>query len=210
MRERLRDATGAAIGLNQRLEEIVAAPVSKKSSGLRRGRVDHSQPPWNAAAAHLVLDLHTASRDWEALLRDHLDMGFQPRGGDDENTVFALQAISNLAESSLDEIVSECAHWLGGWCSRALVVLGDHELPQRLPRDVGGPEPRCPYCNHLTLRFWPIRGEVRCINPACQDESERQPIARMEYSNVSQEWVLAWRDGSVGVPMPDTTDQRIA
>lgn len=210
VRERLRDVARDAVGLNQRLEEMIAVPTSKRSGGSPLGKADRSRPPWNSAAAHLILNLHTESRSWEATLRAHLNMGSKVRGAADANTVYALDSILNLAESSEDSVVVECARWLNAWCSRALVVLGDHELPQHLPRNVGESEPRCPYCDRLTLRFWPIRGEVRCVNPECHDESKRRPVARMDYSPVVQDWVLAWRDGSVGVPTPDSTSQRIA
>jgi hypothetical protein len=210
VRERLRDATGTAIDLNGQLEEIIAVPVSVVRSNGKRGRIDHSQPPWNAQVAHLVMEMHALSRFLEDGLRIHLNMSWQPRGGDDANTRFALLAIVNLGEASEDSYVFEAMREIEHWNSRALVALGKRDLPQRLPRNVGESEPRCPYCGYGTLRFWSSRAEVRCINPECRDETNRRPVARMEYSIIARDWVLAWGDGSVGVPVADTIDQRIA
>lgn len=205
VREQLRDVTGTAIGLGERLEEIVAVPVSTLGRSGKRGRIDHSQPPWNAPVAHLILEMHSLARYLEDGFRIHLKMRWQPRGGTDENTRFALLAILNLSEAAEDSYVFEAVRTLDNWNSRALIVLGERDMPQRLPRNVGESEPRCPYCQHLTLRFWSSRAVVRCVNPECFHEG-RRPTARIEYSIVARDWVLAWNDGSVGMP----TDQRIA
>jgi len=209
-RDRLLDAVSSAVDLNARLAAIIATAVSRLGGRGRSGRIDHSQPPWNAPVAHLVLELHALARYLENDLRDLAGMRWHARGGDDANTIFALRAIGNLAEAVQDSWLLEPAHQLGGWCSRSLVVLGERDVPRRLPRNVGQSEARCPYCSCLTLRFWSSRGEVRCVNPACADGDERRPVARMDYSVVTQDWVLAWRDGTVGLPASATQDVGIA
>jgi hypothetical protein len=201
VRERLRETVTSAIDLNHRLEKVVAEPARTVKSGHRRGRIDHSQPPWNAPAAYLVLELHSTARRIEDDLRLCLNMGWRPRGGDDGNTLLALDAVLHLAQAVDDQAIADPARTLGGWCTRAQVALGERDLPQRLPREVGQTEARCPYCARLSLRFWATAGEVRCVNPECVDESYHHPVARMDYSPVTQGWVLAWRDGSVGLPM---------
>lgn len=213
VRERLSAAVTGAVDLTHRLELIIATPTSQLVGRGRAGRIDHSQPPWNAPVAHLILELHALARYLESDLRSLAGMGWLARGGDDANTVFALRALLNLSEAVQEGHLFEPAHQLNGWCSRALVVLGERDLPQRLPRNVGQAEARCPYCGHHTLRFWSSRGEVRCVNPSCLDGDDRRPVARMDYSPVIQGWVLAWRDGTVGLPPPtatDTTDVGIA
>lgn len=207
VRERLRAAVVSAVDLNGRLEVIIATATSRPGGGGRAGRIDHSQPPWNAPVAHLVLELHVLARYLENDLRDLIGLRWIIRGGDDANTRFALEAIANLAEAvTQDGWLLKPAHDLDSWCSRSLVVLGDRDVPQRLPRNVGQAEARCPYCGHLTLRFWSSRGEVRCVNPGCRDGDDRRPVARMDYSPVVQGWVLAWRDGTVGLPLPTIND----
>lgn len=209
VRERLRDAAETAIDLDQRLEEVIAVPVSKIRGDNKRGRIDHSQPPWNARVAHLIMELHSGARVIEAEYRTVLNMRWQYRGDKDSNTKLALLAVLNLAEAAEDSFIAEHVRWLNSWCARALIVLGDRDLPKHLPRDVGQPEPRCPYCARLTLRFWAIQGEVRCVNPACRDGDDRRPVARMEYSPVVQDWILAWRDGTTGMGMPVSANERI-
>jgi len=213
VRERLRAAVTSAVDLNGRLETVIATATSRLGGRGHPGRIDHSQPPWNAPVAHLVLELHALARYLENDLRDLVGMRWIARGGDDANTVFALEAIVNLAEAvTQDRWLLKPTHDLDGWCSRSLVVLGERDVPQRLPRNVGQPEARCPYCGCHTLRFWSSRGEVRCVNPACRDDDDRRPAARMDYSIVAQSWVLAWRDGTVGLPQPrnDIDDVGIA
>ncbi|MEU6389785.1 hypothetical protein [Streptomyces sp. NPDC046939] len=49
-------------------------------------------------------------------------------------------------------------------CAR---VLGDTEQMVRLPG-------RCPRCDSVSLRAFPERAEVRCVNPACRHVLEEQ------------------------------------
>jgi hypothetical protein len=209
VRERLSAAVTDAVTLVDRLDAIIATPTSRLGGRGRTGRIDHSQPPWNAPVAHLVLEIHATARYLENDLRDLAGMSWLRRGGDDANTIFALRAIVSLAEAIHDDWLFEPARELGGWCARSLIVLGERDLPQRLPRNVGQAEARCPYCGQLTLRFWSSRGEVRCVNPGCRDGDDRRPVARMDYSPVIQGWVLAWRDGSVGLPPPTIDDVNV-
>jgi len=200
LRERLRQAIAESITANYRLEQVIAEPTRSPRDQGRHGRVDHSQPPWNAPVAHLVTEMHARARDLEQTFRRRMNLPERTRGGAQGNTVFALEALSGLSESVDDPIVADAVGWLERWSARALVVLGERDRPSRLPRQPGTPEPRCPYCERLTLRFWSSRGEVRCINPACATEDGRRPAALMEYSSLAQDWVLAWNDGIVGVP----------
>jgi hypothetical protein len=200
LRARLRELVTEAIGVDTQLEQVIALSTPTRSDGRKRGRIDHSQPPWNAPVAHLVTDLHAEARAMEATLRRGLDIPDKRRGPSSENTARALEAVANLAESSRQPLVAECVNWLNRWVGRARVVLGERDQPQRLPRSPGLPEPRCPYCERMTLRHLASRGEVRCINPECKTGEGRRPVARMEWSVVAVEWVLAWNDGYVGIP----------
>jgi len=199
LREDLKQVVQAVLVVNQRLEAVVATPVRRVRDEAKRGRVDHSQPPWNAAVAHLITDLHARSRELERELRDRASLSLLHRGGGSSNTRAALEAALSVAEAVPDADVAAALRWLVGWTRRAQVALGVRDQPRRLPRRPHEVEPRCPYCLNHTLRFWATRGEVRCVNPCCVDEAGRRPAALMEYSCVAMDWVLAWRDGSVGV-----------
>lgn len=200
LRERLRETIVEVTRAAASLEEAIAEPDRVPRDGEGGGFSWRSRPPWNAAAGYLVTELHAGARELEGTLRRVLSLTERPRGSSAANTVHALNALSSLAESCPDRRVFEVEAWLSGWLARALVALGQRDLPRRLPRQPGEAEPRCPYCERLTLRFWSSRGEVRCVNPACATEDGDRPRARMEYSPVARDWVLAWGDGAVGIP----------
>lgn len=199
LRDDLRQTVVTVLEVNQRLEAVIGVPTSRSRDEAKRGRVDHSQPPWNAVVAHLITDLHARSRELERDLRDLAGLSLLYRGGSSDNTRVALEAMLNVAEAVEDRDVSVVLNWLDSWVCRAQVALGTRDQPRRLPRQPQSTEPRCPYCLSHTLRFWASRGEVRCVNPSCVDETGRRPAALMEYSAVAMDWVLAWRDGGVGV-----------
>jgi len=199
VRARLRDAAGHAAELSRKLEDIVAVK-SRQPSGNFHGKIDHSQPPWHAPAAHAIMDLHALTRQMEAELRSELGFPSRPRGGSDQNTQAALDAVLRLAESADDWLARLYARELGRWSRKASVALGETEIPKRLPRIPGASEPKCPFCENHTLRSLPLAGDIFCINPVCTDENKKRPRARMEYSKDAGDWVMVWQDGIAGVP----------
>jgi hypothetical protein len=199
LRDDLRVQVATVLATNRRLEVVITAPTRRPSAGVKHGRVDHSQPPWNSPVAYLITDLHARSRELETGFRVAAGVPVRLRGGSEGNTEEALTELAALAAAVPDPDVARALGWLESWVARALVALGVRDQPRRLPRQPQEPEPRCPYCLNHTLRFWASRGEVRCVNPDCRDDAGQRPAAAMEYSNVTQDWVLAWRDGGVGV-----------
>jgi len=93
---------------------------------------------------------------------------------------------------------------LGNWVTQAHVVLGEHEPPRRLPREPGKREPRCPWCTYQTLRMRLSVGTVTCINPGCSDSLGARPVGLFLVDPVSGETAISWRDGTVGLPEPNT------
>lgn len=179
---------------------MIIAVKSRQPSGNFHGKVDHSQPPWNASAANVILDLHALTRKMESELRAELGLPRRIRGGSDANTAQALDAVLRLAESADDWLVRVYSRELDRWAKRARVTLDETEFPRRLPRQPGHPEPVCPFCHAHTLRSLPAAGDIFCINPACKDENKKRPRARMEYSKVAGDWVMVWQDDVVGLP----------
>jgi hypothetical protein len=200
LRSQLRDSVQQSAALLGRLELLIAVKTRQQSEHFH-GKIDHSQPPWNAQAAGVILDMHAKAREMEAWLRLSQGLPPRPRGGSDGNTCAALENIARLAEAAEDATVRDYIRDIEKWVRDARVVLGETERPKRLPRLAGKPEPRCPFCENHTLRMWPLAGKIFCIKPDCKDEDERKPQARMEYSTHVNDWVLVWQDGLAGVPV---------
>lgn len=187
--------------LNDELEAAIPEPVRHPNSSIKHGKVSAAPIPWFSQAAFLVLDLHAEAREREATMRLAAGLPSRPRGNSAKNTVAALEAAISVSWNVDDGRVDDYRRWLDSWCRRAMVALGETDAPQQLPQEVGGKQPKCPFCSKQTLRMWPIRGEIRCLNPACRDEEGRKPRAQMEFSNFTREWELVWSDGGVGVPV---------
>lgn len=192
-----RDSIHVAFQLAQRLEMIIAVK-SRGASETSHGKVDHSQPPWNAPAAGMIMELHAWVRFTERLWRRSAGFPERLRGGSHLNTWKGLEALTALAEAVDDSLVREDERWLDGWSRRAKIVLGDEESVRRLPRQLGEREPKCPWCKRNTLRQKALEGIVFCMDPVCFDDEERRPLAQLEYFR--GEMVLRWQDGIIGAP----------
>lgn len=199
VRARLQESVKAACKLNAELEEAIPEPIRHSHSNAKHGKVSAAPIPWFSQAAFLVLDLHAEARDREATLRLSAGLPARERGSSSKNTAAALEAAVDVSWNVDDARVEDYCRWLDRWCRKALVALGEVDAPQHLPREVGGKHPSCPFCKKHTLRMWPLRGEIRCLNPVCLDEEGRKPRAKMEFSSFTREFVLVWQDGGVGI-----------
>lgn len=194
---RLRETVAEVLVLNDRLEAVIAVRSRNGGSGFH-GKIDFSQPPWNAAVANMILDLHSWCRRAETDACAGLSLPSRGRGGSSVNTRRALERLLVLADGSGAGMVRDCLGWLGGWSRRARAALGEAETARRLPVPEGGGEPACPWCRKRSLRQFPLAGVIRCIDPGCRDEEGRKPWARLEM--FQGEWVLRWMDGVIGNP----------
>jgi len=199
LRSRLKTSVQRALTLNERLEGIIAER-SRQPSGGFHGKIDFSQAPWNASAANAIMDLHAEARDAEGRLRAILKLPYRERGGSDDNTRRALEAVLRLSQAADDFSVRSNTRWLDAWCRRAAITLGETEAPRRLPRVEGHDEPGCPWCGNHTLRMFPLEGLIKCVNPDCRDEEKRRPVAQLVYSEYARDLVLLWMDNVVGLP----------
>ncbi len=200
LRAKLEDSVRHALALNSRLENLIAVKSRGANSGGFHGKIDFSQPPWCAPVANAVMDLHAQAREAEGCLRISLKLPYRDRGGSDGNTRRAMEAILRLCEGADDGAVRANVKWIESWCRRASIALGEKEIPCRLPRIEGRPEPACPWCKNRTLRMEPLKGVVRCVNPACRDPDGSKPVARLEYSKFTAQMELIWQDNIVGLP----------
>lgn len=197
IRTDFRDTVTVVFVLAERLETIIAVK-SRGSEQVFHGKVDHSQPPWNAGAANMIFELHAWTRFTERLWRRTAGFPERPRGGSQANTGKALAALCGLSETVCDELVLEDRRWLDSWARRAKIVLGEEESIRRLPRQLGAREPKCPWCKRDTLRQKALEGIVFCMDPVCKDDEKRRPLAQLEYFR--GEMVLRWQDGIIGAP----------
>ena len=197
IRETLKDTVHHSVRLNDSLELAIA--VKTKQPGAFHGKISHSPPPWHAPAANAILDLHALARKLEASLRFELGLPSRKRGGSSGNTVKALHAIPRLCEGTDDYAAQLSTRELKKWSSRAEIALNLREMPHRLPRPPGVPEPPCPICENHTLRSYSHdldeRGEVRCVNPGCFDGRDNRTSARLEFFH--GELVFRWSNGMV-------------
>jgi len=195
LRTRLKDSVTHAVDLGDRLEGLIA--IKSRQPGSFHGKVDHSQPPWNAPAAYAITSLHALSRRMERDLREDRGLSPLPRGGSHANTRKALEAVVVHAEVVDDFMVRLCTRELDRWWRSASIALNEIEVPKRLPRSPGKPEPRCPFCNGTTLRVKIMENDIRCISPKCIDADGNKPVARMEYSVIAGDYVVRWQDGII-------------
>jgi hypothetical protein len=199
LRTELRKSIEDALSIAERLEKVIAIKPRANSGGFH-GKVDHSQPPWNAPVANAIMDLHAQSRDAEGCLRIALKLPKRPRGGSSDNTRVALENVLRLSEGADDASVRENIRWLKGWRRRALIALEVTEAPRKLPRLKGEPERRCPFCKQRTLRMLPLKGVIWCLDKECTDNQDRRPEAQLKYSEIMKDLVLVWQDNLVGLP----------
>lgn len=181
------------------LEELIVHPATHGNQLVRPSTLVRAWPAWNTQAAYLVFDLHRLTRDHEDRLRERVTGTKSRRGSSDRNTFLSIDALPNLALAAGQDEVHETLMVFSAWLRRARETLGEVEPLSRLPRLPGQSEPRCPWCQRMTLRHQPYAGIVRCINPACLDTDGRRPFGRIELGRLSCEPLLVWSTGEAGL-----------
>jgi hypothetical protein len=181
------------------LEDLLEHPASGSRELVRPSSFARAWPSWNTQAAYLIFDLRQLTRDHENRLLAFGAATVRARGSSDRNTFLSLDALPKLAHAAGVDEVHETLSALSSWLRRAREALGEVEPLSRLPRLPGAPEPRCPWCECMTLRQQPHAGLVRCVNPACVDSAGRRPLARVEVGRLSLEPMLVWDSGEVGL-----------
>jgi hypothetical protein len=151
------------------------------------------------------MHLSQLSRSTEAQFRSQAGQPVRRRGGSDKNTIFALESIASFTEAVDDRVIVKALRDFTSWVNQARRVLGELELPQRLPRLPGQSEPVCPFCKQRSLRAFPLYGYIVCVLPLslCHDAEGRKPRAQLEYSSFTKQLELVWQDSCVGLPVPE-------
>jgi hypothetical protein len=198
--------TSACSELGGLLAQLEAEIVHKRREGFTAGgspsRGGHRPlAAWNTPVAMLLFTVHAGLRELEADLNYAIAGHIRIRGGGDGVTIKLLTVIPSLTAGAGEQHQQRVARQIEAWCGQARMVLGEAERWQRLPRQPGEAEPRCPWCRKHTLRYKSFTGVVRCINPdpECKDADGNKPLGRLEIGIVSGEPQLAWNDKSTGV-----------
>ena len=200
--ELLAELSERCLSTSSQLQAIISYRSPKRGDAIF-SKVSHSQPPWNSAVALSFLSFHRLSRRVEDQFRVSAELPARPRGGSDVNTAKALEAAVKIAGKAGDPVIKDAIRDLDRWLREARIILKELELPQRLPRLPGKPEPVCPFCKHRSLRMFPLHGYIVCIMPfsLCHDENGKKPRAQMEYSSFTKQFELVWQDNVVGLPV---------
>jgi hypothetical protein len=198
------DAVKDVVSLLATLEELITEPPGRSMPDLRHATHVGSSPSWHSQAAYAVLEATTMSRSLESRMRRSADLPDRPRGGSDHNTVMALDTLPGLSESAGFADTRETVRALRQWVGKARVIIGEVEPMRRLPRDHGGQEPRCPWCQCLTLRQQAYAGILRCINPACRDQEGNRILGRVEIGRYTATPTVVWQDDTMGLPSGET------
>lgn len=193
---RLVNACNAAQRLHVVLEDLIQHRDARHDNGGRSATTVHPSLPWNAQVAYLIFDLAKLVRDLEANLHLVISGTIPERGGSDRNTQLALRALPGLALATDVDLATRVASQLEAWCHHARVVIGEVEPLNRLPRQFGEAELRCPWCQRQSLRIQLQAGVIRCVNPVCFDQDGNRPAASMEI-DVDGQPQLAWWDGTM-------------
>src|SRR5271163_3805839 len=133
IRTRLAESVTHALELGERLESLIAVK-NRMPSGSFHGKIDHSQPPWNAPVAYAITGLHALARRMEKEVRADLDLPPRTRGSSDRNTGEALKAVVRQCERADDFTVRVYTRELERWWRSAKIALDEIEIPKRLPR----------------------------------------------------------------------------
>jgi hypothetical protein len=200
---RMADSVEALAGLLERMEMELPEKVKHgwSAGSSPRGSVSHG-PAWNAAVAFWVTEVHQGLRELERDVAYSITGRLRPlRGGSDGNTLKAASVLPALTSGTDYHSTMAVVKQIESWVFRGRLLLGDLEPFARLPRLPGQPAPCCPFCKSQdSLRYRPATGQVRCLMPACRDSQGNRPMGQMEVGAYSGEPMLAWSDGSTGVP----------
>ncbi|MGW7613753.1 hypothetical protein ACWGKW_42305 [Streptomyces sp. NPDC054766] len=148
--------------LLRRFPELVAELVPAAHGGLRErrggGPVGGTGAPVRLHVSDALRDITDGAVELEEAVRERLGLRPVPPA----SVPVRLRRIAGLLERIapdpvLAAHVEDETRRMAARCARA---LGDPEQMVRLPG-------RCPACDSVSLRAFPERAEVRCVNPPC-------------------------------------------
>lgn len=199
LRERLKSSTQEASRLYYGIESMLPYKEVRLGQPLSRQKLTASTIPWHGQAAAVFYEFHAEIRRLEVNMRGSVSGLFgSRRGGSDRNTELALKAIVNLAEAVDDQTVAGVLSFFDRWIRRAQAVFSPDLGLHRIPREPGGPEMRCPYCEYDTLRWQPATGVMVCVNPECHTADGVRPRWFADYELADEQMRFVWREMKEG------------
>lgn len=195
---------GEILALLGPLSALLPEKPNKPRSGLR-GKRQVAPAPWNGEAAGVWMEIHAGARWHELSLCVLVGLPARPRGGSDQNTIYALQKLPILVEKDGGRS-AQAGHAIKDsdrWLRHTREILGLQDPTHRLPKNPGHDEPACPYCHLMTLRW---RGElfsapkVWCCNPVCRDGEGRRAVAFARRGAYTGQDSMVFQDGTLLPP----------
>jgi len=183
--------------------ELLITEPDQVLAAMAGGTAAESKPPWNAAAADVVLAVHEGIRRLEFALLCEITPGRQPasrRGGSDGNTYSAIESVVRLCAAVSRNRADEVARLLDRWTAAAKRLPALDELARWTPlrRDNNNLPPDCRFCRRYSLRVAETSGVVACFTPGCRDSQGNSPVGRLGYQKVPPHRpCLMWNDGSM-------------
>lgn len=192
--------------LGRQFPELLAE-LAPGRTGPRLSHTPRGGTPAGGGSAPLRLDVSDALRDvtdgvieLEEAVRERLGQGRPRKAPVPER----LRRIAGLLDApGVDPVLAEHvlseARRMAGRCGRA---LGEAEPLFRV-------DGRCPWCDSVSLRLFPARQAVLCVNPACRCGEASCGCAtgaEHRHSWPEAEWAaLAGRDGGERAALPADT-----
>ncbi|GAA2395801.1 hypothetical protein GCM10010420_21680 [Streptomyces glaucosporus] len=164
---------GAAVSIASLIRgfpDLVAELAPSPRGGLREhrgsGPVGGTTAPVRLHVSDALRDITDGVMELEEAVRERLGLRPVPPAA----VPVRLRRIAGLldriaGDPVLAAHVEDETRRMAARCARA---LGDPEQMVRLPG-------RCPACDSVSLRAFPERAEVRCVNPACRAVPEAGP-----------------------------------
>jgi len=166
------------------------------------GHSASSAPPWNPAAANVVMTIHAGVRELERELRLRVAGTVLERGGSDVNTVLGVAAVTAMCAAADTGTRRHALRTIHGWTVAAQRLPGIDEatrwIPVRAAKDRD--PPACPHCGTYSLRLAEGAYMVACFHPDCPGRGSdgQRAMARLDLSRLPPHGpVLLWDDGTI-------------
>ncbi|MDQ0992035.1 hypothetical protein [Streptomyces sp. V3I7] len=142
------------------IEELAPSHGSRPTSPVRGSRSSSpGAPPVRLFVSDTVRDITDGVVELEEAVRERLGLRpVRPAAVPERLRRIAGLLDRIAADADLAAHVEDETRRMAGRCARA---LGD---PEQIVRIAG----RCPVCDSVSLRAFPERAEVRCVNPVCR------------------------------------------